>query len=69
MEIKTEINESAVKEIARMQRLIDTYETAITCFFLMTKNKDISMLRYNTPLDKEINEVYKWIKKKRKEEE
>ena len=62
--MKTKFDDNDVKEIARMQELIDYYELAIRSMFLIVKNNcNINYPQFgNSELKKELNYLWKWVK-------
>lgn len=58
------LNDNEVKEVARMQEMIDTYETFIRFLsFMVFSKKDITIPLLNgTNLDKEMHQIWKWVK-------
>lgn len=65
--METKLNDNEVKEVARMQELIDRYELAIRSMFLVVKhNSNINYpLIGSTPFDKELNHIWRWIKERK----
>lgn len=64
------MDESAVKEVARMQSLIDEYEQVIKSLWATaTTCKEYNPIKIcNTEFDNEINELFKFVKEKNLEE-
>lgn len=62
--METKLNDNEVKEVARMQQKIDTYEAFILTLNLMTHSKmDITIPLFgDTNLDKEMNSIWRWVK-------
>ena len=58
------LNDNEVKEVARMQQMIDTYEVFILTLNLMTHSKkDITIPLFgDTNYDKEMSQIWRWIK-------
>ena len=59
------LNDNEVKEVAKMQMKIDTYESFICSIHAMvaTKRTDLNYLLSNgTMLTKEMNEIWRFIK-------
>ena len=58
------LNDNEVKEVARMQQLIDTYESfIITLRIMMSSKKDINVPKFScTNLDNEMNQIWRWVK-------
>ena len=58
------LNDNEVKEVARMQQMIDSYEGFICALqIMMLSKKEISYPAFtNTNFDKEMNHIWKWIK-------
>ena len=62
--MKTErLNDNEVKEVAKMQQMIDTYESFIMTLLLITKSKnDVTVPIFtDTNLDKEMGCIWKWV--------
>lgn len=61
------MNENEVREIAQMQMKIDTYESFIGTIHVMILRKETNLnylLFDDTPLTKEMNSIWKFIKEK-----
>ncbi len=58
------MNDNEVKEVARMQQLIDSYESFILALRMMTlSKKDIAIPIFTgTNFDKEMSQIWKWVK-------
>jgi len=58
------LNDNEVKEVARMQELIDCYELTLRSLFLITKhNCNINYPQFaDSPIKKEINYLWRWVK-------
>lgn len=58
------LNDNEVKEVARMQEAIDTYEMFISSLALaIFGRKDITIpLLGGTNLDKEMHQIWRWVK-------
>lgn len=65
--METKLNDNAVKEIARMQKMIDSYEGFICALYMMMlSEKEISYPQFtNTNFDKEMNKIWKLVKEHR----
>lgn len=61
------LNDNEVKEIARMQQKIDSYEGFICALrMMMLSDKEINFPMFtDTNLDKEMNSIWRWIKEHR----
>ena len=71
-DMETKLNENEVKEVARMQMKIDTYESFISTVnaMVVTKKTDINYLLFDgTELTDEMNHIWRFIKQKIKEDE
>ena len=62
--MKTKLNDNEVREIAKMQSKIDSYEGFITALYIMMLSKNnINYPAFtDTPLDKEMNIIWRWVK-------
>lgn len=62
--MKTKLNDNEVKEVARMQQMIDSYEGFICALHIMMLSKrEINYLQFtDTNLDKEMNKIWLWVK-------
>lgn len=62
--METKLNDNEVKEVARMQQMIDSYEGFIKALILMMlSSKSINYPRFtNTDLDEEMNKIWRWVK-------
>lgn len=58
------LNDNEVKEVARMQQMIDSYETFICALnIMMISKREINYLAFtDTNLDKEMNKIWRWVK-------
>ena len=58
------LNDNEVKEVARMQQKIDSYEGFIKALFMMMlSRKSINYPQFtDTNLDKEMNKIWRWVK-------
>ena len=57
------LNNNEVKEVARMQQMIDSYEGFIAALYMMMlSKKEISYPMFtNTDFDKEMNKIWRWV--------
>lgn len=64
MKMETKLNDNEVKEVARMQQMIDSYEGFIKALILMMlSSKSINYPRFtNTDLDEKMNKIWRWVK-------
>lgn len=58
------LNDNEVKEVARMQQMIDSYEWFIVALnMMMISKREINYpLFTDTNLDKEMNKIWRWVK-------
>ena len=66
------LNDNEVKEIAKMQMKIDTYESFICTVNVMvaTKKTDLNYLLFDgTELTEEMNRIWRFVKQKIKDDE
>lgn len=58
------LNDNEVKEVARMQQKIDSYEGFIRALcIMMISEKEINYPVFtDTNLDKEMNKIWRWVK-------
>lgn len=58
------LNDNEVKEVARMQQKIDSYEGFIISLYMITlSDKEINIPKIeNTDYDKEMNKIWRWVK-------
>ena len=59
------LNDNEVKEVAKMQMKIDTYESFIcsVCAMVVTKKTDINYLLFDgTELTSEMNKIWRFVK-------
>ena len=58
------LNDNEVKEVARMQQMIDYYEGFIKALSIMMLSKrEINYPRFaDTNFDKEMNKIWRWVK-------
>ena len=58
------LNDNEVKEVARMQQMIDSYEGFIKALFMMMlSSKSINYPQFTeTNFDKEMNKIWRWVK-------
>lgn len=68
--METKLNDNEVKEVARMQEMIDTYETFIRFLsFMVFSKKYITIPLLNgTNLDKEMRQIWWWVKEHKENE-
>ena len=62
--METKLNENEVKEIAKMQKKIDSFEGFICALHMrMLSNKNINYPAFtDTNFDKEMNKIWRWVK-------
>ena len=62
--MKTKLNDNEVREVAEMQRKINSYESFIAALHIMMMRKNnIKYFAFTkTPLDKEMNKIWRWVK-------
>lgn len=63
--METKLNDNEVKEVAKMQMKIDTYESFIcsVCAMVVTKKTDINYLLFDgTELTSEMNKIWRYVK-------
>ena len=58
------LNDNEVKEVARMQRMIDSYEGFIKALWIMMlSEREVDYPRFaDTNLDEEMNRIWRWVK-------
>lgn len=58
------LNDNEVKEVARMQQLINSYESFILTLRMMTlSERDITVPMFtDTNLKNEMSEIWRWVK-------
>lgn len=61
------LNDNEVKEVARMQQMIDSYEGFICALFtMMSSKKGINYPAFtDTNLDKEMNEIWRFVEERK----
>lgn len=70
--METKLNENEVKEVARMQMKIDTYESFICTIntMIFTKKTNLNYLLFDgTDLTEEMNGIWRFIKQTIKDNE
>ena len=62
--METKLNENEGKEIAKMQKKIDSYAGFICALhMMMLSNKNINYPAFtDTNFDKEMNKIWRWVK-------
>ena len=62
--MKTRLNDNEVKEVARMQQMIDSYEGFIKALWMMMlSEREINYPSFtDTNLDNEMNKIWRWVK-------
>lgn len=63
--MKTKLNDNEIREVARMQQKIDSYESFISTVnvMILRKKTDLNYLLFDgTPLTKEMNNIWRYIK-------
>lgn len=60
----TKLNDNEVREVAKMQQMIDSYEAFIlAASFLVIGNDNVDYPIFaRTDLDRQMNRIWKWIK-------
>lgn len=58
------LNDNEVREVARMQRMIDSYEGFIRALYMtMLSEKEIKIPMFtDTNFDEEMNGIWRWVK-------
>lgn len=61
--METKLNDNEVREVARMQQMIDSYEGFICALHLMmSSTKEIYYpLFTDTNFDNEMNDIWRWV--------
>lgn len=70
--METKLNDNEVKEVAKMQMKIDTYESFIStvCAMVVSKRTNLNYLLFDgTELTDEMNRIWRFIKQKIKDDE
>jgi hypothetical protein len=64
MIMETKLNNNEVKEVARMQQMIDSYEGFICALhMMMLSEREINYPAFtDTNLDNEMNRIFWWVK-------
>ena len=62
--METKLNDNEVREVAKMQQMIDSYEGFICALnIMMISKREISYPIFtDTNLDKEMNKIWQWVK-------
>jgi hypothetical protein len=62
--METKLNDNEVKEVARMQQMIDSYEGFIKALWMtMLSKREINYPRFtDTNFDEEMNRIWRWVK-------
>lgn len=63
--MKTKLNDNEIREVAKMQQKIDSYESFISSVnvMILRKKTDLNYLLFDgTPLTKEMNNIWRYIK-------
>jgi hypothetical protein len=62
--METKLNDNEVKEVARMQQMIDSYEGFICALhMMMLSEREINYPAFtDTNLDNEMNRIFWWVK-------
>ena len=62
--METKLNDNEVREVAKMQQMIDSYEGFICALcIMMLSEKEINYPAFtNTNFDKEMNKIWRWVK-------
>ena len=65
--METKLNNNEVREIARMQELIDYYEIAIRSLFYMADSEDdvVCPILSRSAVNHELKYLWRWIKEHR----
>lgn len=60
----TKLNDNEVREVARMQKMIDSYEAFICALLMMMLSEgDINYPQFtDTNFDKAMGEIWRWVK-------
>lgn len=69
--METKLNDNEVKEVARMQKMIDSYEGFIKALCIMMLSKrEINYPQFtDTNFDKEMNKIWRYVKQTIEENE
>lgn len=62
--METKLNDNEVREVAKMQRMIDSYEGFIKALYIMMlSSKSINYPKFtDTNFDDEMSEIWRWVK-------
>ena len=62
--METRLNDNEVKEVARMQQMIDSYEGFLrACYMMMLGEREINYpLFTDTNYDREMNKIWQWVR-------
>ena len=62
--METKLNDNEVREVARMQQMIDSYEGFIRALWIMMlSSKNTNYPRFSgTDFDNEMNKIWRWVK-------
>ena len=68
--MESKFTDNEVREIARMQELIDYYELALQSMYLIARNNcNINFPQFSdSPNKHEINFLFRWVKERKSEE-
>lgn len=68
--MESKFTDNEVREIARMQELIDYYEIAIRSLFFMAGSEDdvVCPILSSSPVNRELKYLWRWIKERRNKE-
>ena len=60
----TRLNDNEVREVARMQQMIDSYEGFIAALnMMMLSQKELNYPMFtDTNLDEEMNRIWRWVR-------
>ena len=61
--METRLNDNEVREVARMQQMIDSYEGFIAALnMMMLSKKELNYPMFtDTNLDEEMNRIWRWV--------
>ncbi len=62
--METRLNDNEVREVARMQQMIDSYEGFIAALnMMMLSKKELNYPMFtDTNLDEEMNRIWRWVR-------
>lgn len=60
--METKLNDNEVREVARMQQMIDSYESFMLAIYFMIESGEDVNCPIRCKLDRKMQKVWRWVK-------